>query len=315
MFDLICVGEMVVDFLPGEEQGIYIRKAGGAPANVAIAAARNGLKTGFCGRVGGDDFGRFLFQTLQDNSVTVLCPDPVPEATTTMAFVTLYPGGERSFTFARKPGADMFLTKADIDAAGVREAGIVHAGSCSLSKPPASGATAYALAAGAAAGRLVSFDVNYRDLLWDGDRSAARQAVNDVLPYVDLLKLSEEELDFAGGEANIPAMAERYKIAAVVVTLGARGAHCYWNGRTIFAEGFLAGCVDATGAGDAFWGAFLSRLVRGGVKRTAELTGELLREAMVYGNLAGRLCVQKKGAIESLPAREQIEALRKELAV
>lgn len=315
MFDLICVGEMVIDFLPGEEQGIYIRKAGGAPANVAIAAARNGLKTGFCGRVGDDDFGRFLFTTLQDNKVTVLCPDPVSEATTTMAFVTLYQDGERSFTFARKPGADMFLTKADIAAAGIGEAKIVHAGSCSLSKPPASEATAYALAVGSQEGKLVSFDVNYRDLLWDGNRSAAKQAVSNVLPYVDLLKLSEEELDFAGGEANIQAMAEQYGITAVVVTLGARGACCYWNGKTFFAEGFLADCVDATGAGDAFWGAFLSRLVRGGVNNPQELSEELLREAMVYGNLAGRLCVQKKGAIESLPTWEQIETLRKELSL
>ncbi len=315
MFDLICVGEMVIDFLPGEEQGTYIRKAGGAPANVSIAAARNGLKTGFCGRVGDDDFGRFLFTTLQDNKVSILCPEPVAEATTTMAFVTLYQGGERSFTFARKPGADMFLTKRDVDAAGIPEAKIVHAGSCSLSKPPASEATAYALAIGAEEGKLVSFDVNYRDLLWGGNRAAAKRAVIGVLPHVDLLKLSEEELDFAEGEANIPAMAEEYGITAVVVTLGARGARCYWNGKTFLMEGFLADCVDATGAGDAFWGAFLSRVVRGGVKRPVGLTEELLREAMTYGNLAGRLCVQKKGAIESLPTWEQIDTLRKELSL
>ena len=315
MFDLICVGEMVIDFLPGDEQGIYIRKAGGAPANVAIAAARNGLKAGFCGRVGDDDFGRFLFTTLQENQVTVLCPEPVAEATTTMAFVTLHQGGERSFTFARKPGADMFLTKADVDAAGIRDAKIIHAGSCSLSKPPASEATAHALAVGSQESKLVSFDVNYRDLLWDGNRSAAIEAVQGVLGYVNLLKISEEELDFVGGEENIPALMKKNGISAVVLTLGARGACCYWKDMKLIVKSIPADCVDATGAGDAFWGAFLSHLIRNCAEQSDQLTHALLKGAMLDGNLAGRLCVQKKGAIESLPTWEQIDALRKELSL
>ncbi|MEE0767844.1 MAG: PfkB family carbohydrate kinase, partial [Christensenellales bacterium] len=87
MLDLISVGEMVIDFLPGEEAGVYIRKAGGAPANAAIAVARNGLSAGFCGRVGADDFGRFLLDTLKENQVEALCPAMVQEAVTTMAFV------------------------------------------------------------------------------------------------------------------------------------------------------------------------------------------------------------------------------------
>ena len=315
MFDLISVGEMLVDFLPGDEPGVYIRKAGGAPANVAIAAARNGLRIGFCGRTGDDDFGRFLFETLRKNDVAVLCPEPVKEAITTMAFVTLRGDGERSFTFARKPGADMFLTKADVEASGVRETRILHAGSCSLSRPPASEATACAMSLAEQAGRLVSFDVNYRDPLWDGDRSAAIHAVGGVLPHVDLLKISDEELDFVGGEANIPTLMKENDIAAVVLTVGAKGASCYWDSTKLFAKGIPADCVDATGAGDAFWGAFLSHIVRGGVKSAEQLTHALLREAMIDGNLAGRLCVQKKGAIESLPTREQIEQLRKELAL
>ncbi len=315
MFDVICVGEMLIDFLPGEEAGVYIRKAGGAPANVAIAAARNGLNTGFCGRVGDDDFGRYLFDTLRENNATVLCPEPVKEAVTTMAFVSLLDGGERSFTFARKPGADMFLTMEDVDSANVRGAHIVHAGSCSLSMPPASESTAYALAAAAHEGRLVSFDVNYRDLLWNGDRAAAIDAVHEVLNHIDLLKISEEEIDFVGGEANIPDLMKKHGISVIVVTMGRKGACCYWSDSKLIAKGFTTECVDATGAGDAFWGAFLSRLIHGGVRNTNDLTHALLKDAMLDGNLAGMLCVQKKGAIESLPTREQIERLRLELAL
>ncbi len=314
MLDLICVGEILIDFLPGGEPGIYICKAGGAPANVAIAASRNGLKTGFCGKVGDDDFGRFLFQTLRENDVAVLCPEPVKEAVTTMAFVTLREDGERSFTFARKPGADMFLTQTDVDACNISDTRILHAGSCSLSKPPASQATEHAMSGASKSGILVSFDVNYRDLLWDADRPAAIRAVRRVLPYVDLLKISEEELDFVGGEAEISAVMKENNIAAVVLTAGAKGACCYWDSTKLFVKSVPVTCVDATGAGDAFWGTFLSCLVREGVEKTNQLTHFLMKEAMIYGNLAGRLCVQKKGAIESLPTLEQIKRLRQELA-
>lgn len=311
--DIVCVGEMVIDFLPGEEPGIYIRKAGGAPANVAIAAARNGLESGFCGRVGNDDFGRFLHDTLRENKVAVLCPEMVGDAITTMAFVTLNEHGDRSFTFARKPGADMFLTREDVDRAGVSRANIVHAGSCSLSKKPASDATVYAMEQAEAAGRLVSFDVNYRNLLWDNDREAAAEAVNAILDLVDLLKISEEEADMVGGEAAITDMAKANGISAVVETLGSEGARCFWNGQIIQIPGLKTKCVDTTGAGDAFWGCFLSTLVKAGVKTGADLTAEILEKALRHGNVAGWLCVQKKGAIESLPTTEEIEKSYKEL--
>ena len=112
--EFITVGEMVIDFLPGTEQGSYIRNAGGAPANVAIAAARNGLNAGMYCKVGNDDFGKFLIKTLEENNVTPLAPELCDDATTTMAFVSLTEDNERSFTFARKPGADMMLDKSEI---------------------------------------------------------------------------------------------------------------------------------------------------------------------------------------------------------
>ena len=309
---LICVGEMVIDFLPGQEEASYIRKAGGAPANVAVAVARNGLEVGFCGRVGNDDFGRFLVKTLEDNHVAVTCPKLVDEAITTMAFVSLDEHGDRSFTFARKPGADMFLSREDVDNAGVKDADMVHAGSCSLSRDPAADATAYAIAESKRNGKMVSFDVNYRNLMWNDDRNACIAAVQEVLPYVDFLKISEEEEDMLGVAPQ--EAARKYDIAVLVETLGSAGAKCHWNGKTLHIPGRKANCVDTTGAGDAFWGGFLSCLLRAGVKSTADLTEELLLKAMHYGNVAGWLCVQKKGAMESLPTYEQVAAILEEEA-
>jgi len=313
--DVMCVGEMVIDFLPGTESGSYIRKAGGAPANVAIGLSRNGCKAGFCGKVGNDDFGKFLMETLRQDRVKPLCKEMENSATTTMTFVTLDAHGDRSFTFARKPGADMFLTKEDIRDEYFENLTFVHAGSCSLSRETAAGATRYAMQTAYEKGKLVSFDVNYRDPLWGGDRNAAARAVMEILPYVDLLKISEEEADMIGGEdAFAQGMSDR-NISLIVETLGSRGAVCFWNGKRIAVKGLKGKCVDTTGAGDAFWSGLLSVLIRAGIKSTGDLTEEIVLKALQYGNISGWLCVQKKGAIESLPRRKEIESYWKDLYI
>lgn len=312
--DFLSIGEMVIDFLPGDEPGVYIRKAGGAPANAAIALARQGCKGSFLGMMGDDDFGHFLLDTLRENNVRPLITDLTPQATTTMAFVTLSPAGERSFTFARKPGADMFLTTEHVKDADLEEATLLHAGSCSLSKGEAAKATRYALQQAHRRGKLVSFDVNYRDLLWDGDRNAATHAVREILPTVDFLKISDEETDMIGSAADLPHIMRDNGISVVVETLGAQGSRCYFDGHCLTEPGLTAQCVDTTGAGDAFWGGFLSTLLLAGVKDTAMLNENLLRRALRRGNISGWLCVQKKGAIESLPDAALVARYEEELS-
>ena len=307
MLDLICVGEMLIDFLPGSENGTYIRMPGGAPANVAVAAARNGLNVGFCGRVGNDDFGRFLLDTLKQHHVRALCPEPVKEAITTLAFVTLDEQGDRSFTFARKPGADMFLTCKDVDQADITQATIVHAGSFSLSCDPAANATRHAMESAHKAGKLVSFDVNYRNIAWDDNREGCMNAVKEIFPLVDFLKISEEEADMLG---TAPKDAAReYNIAVLVETLGADGAHVHYQGKSVHVPGRTVPCVDTTGAGDAFWGGFLSFLLRAGIATAADLTENLVLRAVQYGNAAGSLCIQRKGAMTSLPTDDEIRTI------
>ena len=304
----LCVGEMLIDFLPGSEKDSYIRRAGGAPANVAIALARQGCETAFCGMLGDDDFGRFLLRTLEDNGVRPCIRALTKEATTTMAFVSLDERGDRSFTFARKPGADMLLRREHIREEELEAADLIHAGSCSLSASPAAEATVCALEEGRRRGKLVSFDLNYRNVMWDDDQDAAARAVLEVLPYVDLLKISQEEADMIGGEENLPRLMAEKDIALVMETLGGDGARCLWGGEVFALPGLKAECVDTCGAGDAFWGGFLAGLLRAGVRRREELTGAIIRAAMERGNVAGWLCVQKKGAIESLPTAGEVEA-------
>lgn len=309
--DFYSIGEMVIDFFPGTEPNSYIRNAGGAPANVAIAVARNGLESGICCKVGDDDFGRFLFRTLEENRVRILCPARTQDAITTMAFVTLQDSGERSFTFARKPGADMLLHPDEVKEEDIDSTKIVHAGSCSLSKEPAASATVKALKLGHEMHKLVSFDVNYRHLMWDDNIKVAAAKVMEILPYVDLLKISEEEVDMVGGEKNIPYLMNTYGITVVVETLGKSGSKCFFRSKIMISPAEKGDALDATGAGDAFWGGFLSHLILRKVTGHQHLTEGILEEAMRIGNISGCLCVKKKGAISSLPTRTEIENYRK----
>lgn len=306
--DFITIGEMLIDFIPGSEPGSYIRNAGGAPANVAISAARNGLETGMYCKVGDDDFGRFLLKTLQDNHVTPLSAELCRDAVTTMAFVTLNEHNERSFTFARKPGADMMLDKADIKEEDLQSCRLVQAGSFSLASGKAVEATEYAMIRAHELGKLVSFDINYRNTVWNDDKDACAKRVISLLQYVDFLKLSDEEVDMVGGHDNVLNIMREYDIAAVVLTLGGDGAELFYDGQSYVIPGFKAEYVaDTTGAGDAFWGGFLSCVLNSGVSKVSDLNAELLQRAVRYGNVSGSLAVQEKGAIASLPTREKIE--------
>jgi sugar/nucleoside kinase (ribokinase family) len=309
MARVYCVGELLIDFIPGTEKDSYIKKAGGAPANVAVAVARNGVDASLACKVGNDDFGRFLLDTMKEQGVTVATPEMIDEAITTLAFVSLTPEGERSFTFARKPGADMFLKAEEIKDEDIMASDIIHAGSLTLQKTPSRDATITALRKGHEMGKLVSFDINYRPNLWNGEKEKAMESVESIFPYINMLKISDEETEFVGGIENIHDFMEKNDIPLVVETLGGEGSRAFFNGKEVRAEGFKAKVVDTTGAGDAFWGAFMACLLLQGVRKPADLTDEILYKALRYGNASGSICVSNKGAIASIPTREQIEEL------
>ena len=206
----------------------------------------------------------------------------------------------------RKPGADILLSKDDVKEEMIQNTKILHAGSVGMSANPSREAHFKAMEMAKKAGKLVSYDVNYRNMIWSFED--AKAVVDQVLPYVDLLKISDEELDFVGGEANIPNVMKENNISVVIETLGSKGAKFFFDGKEAVVEGHKVKAVDATGAGDAFWGGFLSSLLMSGVSKTEDLNEDLLRKALEYGNASGGLCVQKMGGIPALPTKEDIEA-------
>ncbi|MBO4809028.1 MAG: carbohydrate kinase [Lachnospiraceae bacterium] len=308
---ILCIGEMLIDFTPVKGMlNSYTANPGGAPANVAVSAARNEIKAGFLGKLGNDDFGKLLINTLKKDNVEILAPELTDEATTTLAFVTLDESGDRSFTFARKPGADMLLSESDVAKVDFSEWDIVHAGSVSQSGLPERDAVLTALKKAKDCGKIVSFDINYRDKIWSFDE--CKKESEKIFPLTDLLKISDEELDFVGGEANIPSFMRENDIKVVVVTLGGDGAEIYFGRQgggteSVRIPAMKVKATDTTGAGDAYWGGFLSSLLRQGVKKTSDITMAILETAGKYGAVSGGLCVEKPGGIPALPTLNEIE--------
>ena len=303
---VLCIGEMLIDFTPvNGMSNTYTANPGGAPANVAVSIARNEIGAGFLGKLGNDDFGRLLLKTLNDDNVEVLAGDLTDLATTTLAFVTLNESGERSFTFARKPGADMLLSEEDVDTVDFSGWDIVHAGSVSQSGTPEREAVLHALKKARDLGKSISFDINYRDKRWSFEECLAE--CEKIFPFTDLLKISDEEISFVGGLENIPHFMDKYGISVVVLTLGKDGARIFYDNAVCDIPSMKVKAVDTTGAGDAFWGGFLSSLLMQGITDTSDITMDKLVTAGKYGTVSGGLCVQRPGGIPALPYKADIE--------
>ncbi len=312
--DVCALGELLVDFTDAGTsaagQRLFERNAGGAPANVAVAARRLGHTSAFVGKVGQDMHGDFLRATLEAEGVD--CTGLVCDADhfTTLAFVALGANGERTFSFARKPGADTQLAADELRLDVIESSHVLHVGSLSLTDEPARAATLAAVAAARKTGAAVSYDPNYRANLWQDEATAVEQ-MRSLVPLADLVKLSDEECALMTGTSD-PEQAAAAILAqgpsVVAVTLGGSGAYVRCADGGAHVDGFVAECVDATGAGDSFWGGFLSAFCESGLA-SSELTVRRAAEFARMGNAVASLCVRGRGAIPSLPRRPEVDAL------
>lgn len=311
MFDLVTLGELLVDFteysISENNQRLFEQNPGGAVANVVCAASRLGIKTAFIGKVGKDMHGTFLASTLKNAGVNINNLVLSDEVFTTLAFVALGKDGERSFSFARKPGADTCLTVEEVRTTLLTECNIFHVGSLSMTDEPARGTTLHAVRTAKEHGAIISYDPNYRSMLWQ-NKSDAMTHMRSLLPYTDLVKISDDETELLT-DHKAPEQALRYLLSKgariAVVTLGDQGAMLGYNGIYTHIPGFKAPkVVDTTGAGDAFWGAFLSRILKG-IPINA-LDHDTLAEYVRFSNAAAALCVTKRGAIPAMPAEDEV---------
>ncbi|CAL9133310.1 unnamed protein product [Musa acuminata var. zebrina] len=304
---IVSFGEMLIDFVPtvsgvslAEAPG-FLKAPGGAPANVAIAVARLGGRCAFLGKLGDDEFGRMLAAILKDNGVDDAGVSFDAGARTALAFVTLRADGEREFMFYRNPSADMLLTEAELNLDLIGRAAIFHYGSISLITEPCRSAHLKAMEAAKEAGALLSYDPNLRLPLWPS-AAEAREQILSIWDQADIIKVSDVELEFLTGtesvEDEVAMRLWRPSLKLLLVTLGEKGCKYYTKDFHGSVESYAVKQVDTTGAGDAFVGALLGKIVE---DQSALQDEKKLRELLRFANACGAITTTKKGAIPSLP--------------
>ena len=321
MFDVVALGETLIDFTPSgvNELGLQIFSCnpGGAPANVLAMHARLGGKTAFIGMVGNDAFGQFLRKTMKDAGIDVSGLQTTADVNTTLAFVQLDDKGDRSFSFYRNPGADICLRAEDVPQTLLKDCRIFHFGSVSLTDEPSRSATLYAAKAAKESGAVISYDPNYRTPLWKSEEEAVA-IMQKGLELADVVKVSEEEMFLLTGERGLEAGAAalaRAGASLVLVTRGAKGAffytaHCHGS-----CPAYRVPVIDTTGSGDAFLGTLLHQLSGIEKKDIGLLSREKLDGIVRNCNAAGSLTAMAKGAIPAMPDQQQILQCVKERPV
>ena len=314
-FDVIALGELLVDFTENgrSEQGNPLLEAnpGGAPCNVLAMLQKLGKKTAFVGKVGRDMFGRQLREAAEDAGICMDYLRMDEQVHTTLAFVKTFPNGDRDFSFYRDPGADMMFRADELPINALENARIFHFGTLSMTHPDVRFATRKAVTVAKNAGALISFDPNLRPPLWY-DLEEAREQIAWGLSRCDILKIADNELEFMTGEKDFDRGAAKLQqtfpnIKILNVTAGAEGSYSYYGDTRVFVPAFrLGGTIETTGAGDTFCACVLNYALE---HRIGRLNEKQLTEMLRFANAAAYLVTTKKGAIRSMPEREQIEAI------
>lgn len=316
-YDVTALGELLIDFTyTGEsEQGNSLLEAnpGGAPCNVLALLNKCGRTTNFIGKVGKDQFGYLLRDTLVDLEIGTdgLCFDD--EVKTTLAFVKTFENGDRDFAFYRNPGADMMLTEEEVEEEQIKNSRIFHFGTLSMTHEGVCKATEKAVNIAKDNGILISFDPNLRIPLWK-DLKDAKEKMEYGLSKCDVCKISEEEVEFLTGEKDIEKGAnilrEKFPVKLFQVTAGADGSYAFYKDSVVYRPSFkLGGTIETTGAGDTFCGSILHGLLDRDIDN---LTKEDLEQMLTFANAAAYLVTTKKGAIRSMPEMDAVHKLIEE---
>ena len=314
-FDVVALGELLIDFTANgvSQQGnpLFEANPGGAPCNVLAMLGKLGRSCAFVGKVGEDLFGRQLRAVAAEAGIDLSYLVSDSAAHTTLAFVETFPNGDRDFSFYRDPGADMLLTAQEVPEDAISQCRIFHFGTLSMTHSGVREATKKAVACAKAGGAIVSFDPNLRPPLW-GSLEEAREQITWGLGQCDVLKIADNELEFMTGQTDFDRGAailrEQFpNIRVLNVTAGAEGSYSYYGNKRVFVPSFkLGGTIETTGAGDTFCACVLNFVLEHGLEGLEETD---LTEMLRFANAAAYLVTTKKGAIRSMPEKEQVLAL------
>ena len=270
-------------------------------------ASKLGKKTGFIGKVGKDAFGKYLAETVQEIGIDITGLVQDVEIPTTLAFVHTAADGDRSFSFYRNPGADMMLTKDEVDYNKIDEAKIFHFGTLSMTHDAVREATKQAVARAKEKGLLISFDPNYRPLLWK-DAETAKEMMRYGFSVCDILKISDDEITFVTGkdtiEEAITAFCALYQPKLMSVTCGKNGSIVIYNGQKVPCGAHIRpDTIETTGAGDTFMACMLNFVLEHGVE---DLSESDLLEMQKFAGTAASLITTRRGALKVMPTKEEV---------
>lgn len=316
---LYAIGEALIDFTPVETgKGIsevrgFEPHVGGAPANVLGAYTCLGGESSMITKLGDDPFGDKIENLFKEYHIDTTHVIRTTEANTSLAFVALKDDGNREFSFYRKPGADMLFSEDDVEGSWFEDAFGLHFCSVSLGEFPMRDAHVKAIEEAKKHGALISFDPNIRFNLWES-RDALKEAILRFMPYADLVKISDEELEFITGctdpDEGAKWLFDNFSgVNLMVYTEGKAGQRAYT--RKAKARDFTANthAVDTTGAGDGFIGSFLFQLAEKEVtpSNIGDLSSEELESMLAFSGKYAGISVLKAGGIQSYPSREETE--------
>ena len=315
--DVLALGEVLIDLIQygTSDQGnpLYEANPGGAPANVLAMLGKLGYRTSFIGKVGKDGFGRQLKEALQEQKIAVDHLREDEHVPTTLALVHKTADGDRDFSFYRKPGADVMLREEEVDERLFPSVRIFHVGSLSMSEEPVRSATKKALDLAEKNECLISLDPNLREALWD-DLKEAHVQIGYLLQRCHILKIADNELVWFTGkedyEEGIAELRKQYpQIRLIALTMGKEGSRAYYKDLRVEVPAFLSDqTVDTTGAGDTFCGCMLGYVLEHGLE---DLKEEDLKEMLRYANAAASIVTTRKGALRSMPKKEEIKKILK----
>ena len=315
-YDVVALGELLIDFTEtgNSAQGNPLLEVnpGGAPGNVLSMLQNYGEKTAFIGKVGNDMFGRILLDAVGSCGIDTKGILVDQEVHTTLAFVHTYEDGDRDFSFYRNPGADMMLSKDEVNTELIKSAKVFHLGTLSSTDPVVREATRYAIDVAKEAGAMISFDPNLREPLWR-TLDDARAEIEYGLGKCDLLKISDNEVEFMCGtndyDKGAQMLIDKYHIPLILVTMGKEGSRAYYKGMRVEAQPFLnENTIETTGAGDTFCASSIHFALKYGLDHFTE---ETLRELLTFANAAASIITTRKGALRVMPKLDEVEALAK----
>ena len=310
-FDVVALGELLIDFTENgvSDQGNQLFEAnpGGAPCNVLAMLTKLGKKTAFIGKVGNDMFGRRLKDSLEEVGIDTRNLVMDEEVHTTLAFVHTFEDGDRDFSFYRNPGADMMLTKGEVQDDLIKSSRFFHFGPLSSTHEGVREATRHAIQVAKENGLIITFDPNLREPLWK-DLEDAKAEIEYGMGQCDVLKISDNEVEFMTGTndytAGVAKIRERFDIPLILVTMGKEGSRAYYDGRIVEAAPFLQeNTIETTGAGDTFCASILNYVLEHGLEG---LTDEQLLEMITFANAGASLITTRKGALRVMPEKQEV---------